>query len=1223
MPTINELPADQGVDPGDFIPVWDEQSQSTRKVSASIFNIYIQSVVQTYLAQHPVQADPTLLAAAVADYLEAHPPKGEITSGDIQAALDAYLADNPLPAPTIDPALLAEAINGYLLANPPKGTLDPNQVEQFLTDYLNDNPPQGVIDPDQLSSLIAQYLTANPPKGQIDQAELIAEINEYLRLNPPAPLPPTAEQIKAGVDAYLSANPPVGQIDPDQINQAVSDYLTANPPSGVTPDAIASAVADYIEAHPQGVPTFADLDALRLATVSRPGEAIYLAGVAKRGVGSGWFVYDDTDTTSVDDGALVVVTQTGKRLKRVFEGAVQASWFGVYAVGTKEEALAVDCRQALLRAWRYGIKTGKTIEMPAGFVGIGSGVEPSQIVGGNSTGSARLLFVAGKDDLGCVINAYGCTLIPADIAPDYDALDPSYVTLSISLSPAADGTYPAGTVFSIKLNDTTLSYTAIAGDTKAKVIQGMVSAFAAAPALSSWVANNSTDGSTPVMRYRRTKVTNNYPSSSNKVNVVTTARDGWYDEPRIFQFFGSGSGRVGDKFAPTDNNCPFPPMTIRGLGYDYFAQSYKGGTAANPGVNHAKPFGNGSRLLDVQYAVYFQLIDCTFQNHYGNGIRFAKCYRSVVSGCVGQDVSANQVVSPVGSAEDTDHTGGFFFGNGCYANLIENCTIRNTRVFEADYVTPKGDQTKGGICGYIGAWFEFGIQNETVGSSGNDLYARYVPHIMFNLNPADTSTIYTTDKVSAANTIRGCLVEGYTLGVKVEADSEMNVYDTIIRNCYIPAQASHSRMRMFGCTLSFGDCDTGFGKMVNPQRGYATYTALVNAKDFDPDSNRIRDTQLGYAGASPVKAGVTLHSCTLTTKNGPVFSAATTGINIEACTIVIDGAAPLFNISSPNRMSAGLNFIGNTVILTANHSSAGWFVRGQDGARIAYNSFINLNAEKVFNLEFGNSQNSASDPTQVAMDGRGYYLFEGNRTYGAFSLRSRSLYAMVKSRNNNYYAWRQNSAKTYPTLISGQLALHPISIYTGNTNNPSSGFVSDGDTFMVKPDFTGPVIYDAGINSIIHNATFRFVDLDYGEVLGTTGLADSLIKSFSPGELDIRNVRVLGNATRKIPLLSGGSTASKGWGWSIEDVRDDSADAPLIANGNAVSGPVWLKRNRYGKGIILFALNPIEPNKAASLSTRFVPAKAERLEYVTVSDLTQPVGAIWNGSVWVEYKMLT
>lgn len=64
---------------------------------------------------------------------------------------------------------------------------------------------------------------------------------------------------------------------------------------------------------------------------------VSLSGIA------GIFKWDSADTTSADNGGTIIVASNGKRWKRVFDGAVQAEWFGVVADnGVTDNTVAIN-----------------------------------------------------------------------------------------------------------------------------------------------------------------------------------------------------------------------------------------------------------------------------------------------------------------------------------------------------------------------------------------------------------------------------------------------------------------------------------------------------------------------------------------------------------------------------------------------------------------------------------------------------------------------------------------------------------------------------------------------------------------------------------------------------------------------------------------------------------------------------------------------------------------
>lgn len=89
----------------------------------------------------------------------------------------------------------------------------------------------------------------------------------------------------------------------------------------------------------------------------------------------GYFEYDSLDTTTVDDGGICIVTQGGKRWKRVFNGSVDVSWFGIPPTGDITDAVTKALAYAKSKRFGVAIPAGQykytgssMIEIDLGFV---------------------------------------------------------------------------------------------------------------------------------------------------------------------------------------------------------------------------------------------------------------------------------------------------------------------------------------------------------------------------------------------------------------------------------------------------------------------------------------------------------------------------------------------------------------------------------------------------------------------------------------------------------------------------------------------------------------------------------------------------------------------------------------------------------------------------------------------------------------------------------------
>lgn len=101
--------------------------------------------------------------------------------------------------------------------------------------------------------------------------------------------------------------------------------------------------------------------------------------------GGGVFVYDASDTTSVDNGGTTIVDLAGRRWKRQFSGAVYPEWFGAVGDDVTSDTAALD------RLAAYCVATpGTTVEFGNGKSYVYDKISP---VGMNLTGFQDLTFI--------------------------------------------------------------------------------------------------------------------------------------------------------------------------------------------------------------------------------------------------------------------------------------------------------------------------------------------------------------------------------------------------------------------------------------------------------------------------------------------------------------------------------------------------------------------------------------------------------------------------------------------------------------------------------------------------------------------------------------------------------------------------------------------------------------------------------------------------------------
>nr|CAK6596903.1 tail spike protein [Klebsiella phage vB_Kpn_K2PH164C2] len=92
---------------------------------------------------------------------------------------------------------------------------------------------------------------------------------------------------------------------------------------------------------------------------------------------TGYFEYDQTDSTSVDDGGVCIVTAGGKRWKRIFDGAVNVAWFGIPSDGDITNAINKAISYAkpkrlglVISAGQYKYTGSEMLEIDLGFISL-------------------------------------------------------------------------------------------------------------------------------------------------------------------------------------------------------------------------------------------------------------------------------------------------------------------------------------------------------------------------------------------------------------------------------------------------------------------------------------------------------------------------------------------------------------------------------------------------------------------------------------------------------------------------------------------------------------------------------------------------------------------------------------------------------------------------------------------------------------------------------------
>lgn len=84
-----------------------------------------------------------------------------------------------------------------------------------------------------------------------------------------------------------------------------------------------------------------NITALRATEPAYSKQFVYLVGHTVTNVGGGLFYYDDTDITSLDDNGIIIVTNSGKRWKRVLkENNINLQFFGAIGNGSTNDTVA-------------------------------------------------------------------------------------------------------------------------------------------------------------------------------------------------------------------------------------------------------------------------------------------------------------------------------------------------------------------------------------------------------------------------------------------------------------------------------------------------------------------------------------------------------------------------------------------------------------------------------------------------------------------------------------------------------------------------------------------------------------------------------------------------------------------------------------------------------------------------------------------------------------------
>ena len=194
---------------------------------------------------------------------------------------------------------------------------------------------------------------------------------------------------------------------------SVATAATATPTSSDTVVGVTAAGAvRRFDASPDAI-GLADYTALRAYAGTHKAVQItgYLVTSAPSGT-AGYFTRDDSDTTSADNGGTIIVASNGKRWKRVYDGAVNAKWFGAVLNGVADDRAAIQASIDAMYADAGGVVrvpfgigiVGAALELKPGVFLIGDGQNATEL---RASGNFPVISVSGAN--GSVKNRGGAS----------------------------------------------------------------------------------------------------------------------------------------------------------------------------------------------------------------------------------------------------------------------------------------------------------------------------------------------------------------------------------------------------------------------------------------------------------------------------------------------------------------------------------------------------------------------------------------------------------------------------------------------------------------------------------------------------------------------------------------------------------------------------------------------------------------------------------------------
>lgn len=148
----------------------------------------------------------------------------------------------------------------------------------------------------------------------------------------------TLNQISTANGAGLVGFAPVGGLSSNNVQSAIAELDTEKVGKTELADTEGAALVGYDSINARTVfdnaRPIADYTALRAYAGRAAQVRITSTGIA------GFFYYDASDTTSLDNGGTIIVSANGRRWKRIFNGAIHVRWFGANLNGIVDDRAA-------------------------------------------------------------------------------------------------------------------------------------------------------------------------------------------------------------------------------------------------------------------------------------------------------------------------------------------------------------------------------------------------------------------------------------------------------------------------------------------------------------------------------------------------------------------------------------------------------------------------------------------------------------------------------------------------------------------------------------------------------------------------------------------------------------------------------------------------------------------------------------------------------------------